>query len=119
MTFVKGDPDCGRSSEGVKKKRRPRSELRKVVNKFNEKLDKAFDVVVDSLEGRSPDKDRLATAKWWIEKLAADTNSAIAEEQKKVQIRKSLDEPEEVTEADIEDEKPRGAVFQLVMPKKD
>jgi hypothetical protein len=108
-------------AKAPRKKRKPRSELRKIVNRLNEDLDKAFENIKASLNGQQVDKETLATSKWWLEKVITTTNAAISEETKRVQIRKQLDDgTEEVIEMDEEEaERPKGAVFSLVVPKKD
>ena len=118
--FKKGG-DSNRTSAGSRKKRRPRSELRVPLKKFQEDFEEAYSVIKDSLTGKDVEKERLQTAKYMIDKMITLNSQAIADEMKKVQIRKQLDDgSEEILEVESEDEdRPKASVFSLVMPKKD
>lgn len=131
MAFGKEHPNKGNKNSagrettpaqtaGSRKKRRPRSELRVPLKKFQEDFEEAYGVVKNSLQGQEIEKEQLASAKWIIEKMIALNNNCIADEMKKVQIRKSLDEmQDEVLEIeDEEDAKPKGAVFSLKVVSK-
>ncbi len=131
MAFGKDHPNKGNKhavgrdtsstqTSAPRKKRRPRSELRVPLKKFQEDFEEAYGVVKDSLKGKEVEKEQLASAKWIIEKMIALNNNCIADEMKKVQIRKSLDEmQDEVLEIEDEDEnKPKGAVFSLKVVSK-
>ena len=107
-----------RNTKGIKGPRGFRSELRKLANKLKEREEIALEIIDASLKGgeASPDKDRVQTAKWIVERIVAVTTAAISEETRKLAIKKSLDDPEGIPEEDNsagETEKPKR--FSLTM----
>lgn len=109
-----------RNQLGIRGKRGFRSELRKLANKLKEREELALEIIDKALKGEAVDKDVLSTGKWIIERVVSVTAAAVNEEQRKLAMKKAVEETEEQQEDNSVGEVEKPVRFSLhMLPKKD
>ena len=90
------------------------SKLRKLATKLKILAETtALEIVEKSLDGKSVDKEQLATAKFTITTAKQFHQAVVAEEENK----KAENTPSEETEIEVEEQSDGRAVFKLHMPR--
>jgi hypothetical protein len=91
------------------------SKLRKIANKLKLLAETtAMEIVQNSLDGKTVDKEQLATAKFTITTAKQFHQAVVAEEENK---KAEIDEAREEASIEMEEEGNGRAVFKLHMPR--